>query len=339
MSFITRRNVLKTSAVFALATPAVLRITKLHAAEFIMKLANDTPVTHPLSTRMQEAGEAIRNETNGKVEIRVFPNNQLGSDTDMLTQVRSGALEFFSLSPLILQTLVPNAAVSGIGFAWKGYEKLWPAMDGDLGAYVRGQIAKAGLYAFDKIWENGFRQTTSSTRQILTPDDLKGFKIRVPVSPLWTSMFKALDASPMSINFSEVYSALQTKIAEGQENPIALIDTAKLYEVQKYLSKTNHMWDGFWLLANGRNWKALPADVQQVIAKNFNDKAVLQREDVFKLNNSLEKELADKGMTIASVETAPFRQKLQSSGFYKEWREKFGPEAWALLEKHAGAIS
>ena len=115
----------------------------------------------------------------------------------------------------------------------------------------------------DKIWDNGFRQTTSSTKPINGPDDYKGFKIRVPVSPLWTSMFKAFDASPASINFSEVYSALQTKIVEGQENPLALISTAKLYEVQKYCSLTNHMWDGFWFLANRRAWEALPEDIQR----------------------------------------------------------------------------
>ena len=108
-------------------------------------------------------------------------------------------------------------------------------MDGELGAFVRAAIAKAGLYAFDKMWDNGYRQITSSTHPINTPDDLKGFKIRVPVSPLWTSMFKAFGASPTSINFSEVYSALQTKIVEGQENPLSLIQIAKLYEVQKYV--------------------------------------------------------------------------------------------------------
>src|SRR5437879_13118910 len=116
-------------------------------------------------------------------------------------------------------------------------------MDGDLGAYSRGEITKAGLVVMDKIWDNGFRQTTSSTRPINGPDDYKGFKIRVPVSPLWTSMFKAFDASPASINFSEVYSALQTKIVEGQEDRLALISTAKLYEVHKFYSLTNHMAD------------------------------------------------------------------------------------------------
>ena len=157
-------------------------------------------------------------------------------------------------------------------------------MDGDLGAYVRGEIAKAGLVAIDKIWDNGFRQITSSTKPINGPDDLKGFKIRVPVSPLWTSMFKAFGASPASINFSEVYSALQTKIVEGQENPLAIISTAKLYEVQKYCSLTNHMWDGFWFLANRRAWEGCRRTCRTIVAKNVNAAGVKEREDVAKLN-------------------------------------------------------
>jgi tripartite ATP-independent transporter DctP family solute receptor len=309
------------------------------AAEFTFKAANNVPDTHPLSVRMREAADNILKESNGKIEVRVFPNNQLGSDTDVLAQLRSGAVEFFTLSPLILSTLVPNASINGIGFAWTGYDKIWPAMDGDLGAYVRRQIQKVNLYTFEKIWENGFRQITSSTRPILSPDDLKGFKIRVPPSPLWTAMFKALDAAPMTINFNEVYSALQTKIAEGQENPLALIHASKLYEVQKYLSKTNHMWDGYWLLASGRTWNALPKDVQAVIEKNFNGAALKQREDVFKLNTTLENELAEKGLKISAVDPNAFRAKLQSAGFYKEWKAKYGDEAWALLEKHTGPIS
>jgi tripartite ATP-independent transporter DctP family solute receptor len=269
----------------------------------------------------------------------MFPNNQLGSDTDMLSQLRSGAIEFFTLSPLILSTLVTKASINGIGFAWSGYDKVWPAMDGELGEWVRREIGRAGIVAMDKMWDNGFRQVTSSTKPINTPDDLKGFKIRVPPSPLWTSMFKAFDAAPMSINFSEVYSALQTKVAEGQENPLAIINTAKLYEVQKYLAKTNHMWDGFWFLANGKVWNGLPKDIQAVIAKNLNESAIKQREDIAKLNASLEQELTSKGMVFNAVDSAKFREKLVSAGFYKEWQDKYGAEPWALLEKYAGKIS
>ena len=336
---INRRKVLMTTVAGAVFAPAVLRVTKVHGAEFSLKYANNSPVTHPLTVRTTEAMAAIAKETGGKVDIQVFPNSQLGSDTDMLSQLRSGAIEFFTLSPLILQTLVPKAAISGIGFAWSGYDKVWPAMDGELGAYVRAEIAKGGLMAFNKMYDNGFRQITSSTKPITTPADLDGFKIRVPPSPLWTSMFKGLGAAPLSINFSEVYSALQTKVAEGQENPLAIIDAAKLYEVQKYLAKTNHMWDGFWFLANGKAWAALPKDVQDVITKNSDAMALKQREDIASLNASLEGNLSGKGMAFNAVDNPKFREKLAAAGFYKEWQEKFGPEAWGLLEKYAGKVS
>jgi tripartite ATP-independent transporter DctP family solute receptor len=334
-----RRTLIKTTRVGGIFAPAVLRVTKVRGAEFAMKFANNAPASHPLNIRGREAAESIAKESGGKVEIQIFPNNQLGADTDMLSQLRSGAIEFFTLSPLILSILVPKASINGIGFAWSSYDKVWPAMDGDLGAWVRREISGSGLVAMDKIWDNGFRQITSSSRPITAPDDLKGFKIRVPPSPLWTSMFKALDAAPVSINFAEIYSALQTKVADGQENPLAIIDTAKIYEVQKYLAKTNHMWDGFWFLANAKIWNGLPKEIQDVISKNLNASAIKQREDIFKLNATLEQELTTKGLAFNAVDASKFREKLASSGFYKEWKEKYGADAWALLEKYAGSIS
>ncbi|HET6606706.1 MAG TPA: TRAP transporter substrate-binding protein, partial [Rhodopila sp.] len=193
MSALSRRLVLVGASLplFAIGT------RPSRAADFSLKLANNSPVTHPQTIRAQEAAARIKKATNGAVDIQVFPNNQLGSDTDMLSQLRSGAIDFFTLSGLILSTLVPAASINGIGFAFKDYDTVWKAMDGKLGGYVRGEVDKRGLVAMDNMWDNGFRQITSSTHPIKGPDDLKGFKIRVPVSPLWTSMFQALGASPI----------------------------------------------------------------------------------------------------------------------------------------------
>src|SRR3974390_1645579 len=185
--------------------------------QFTYKYANNLPETHPMNVRAREMAAAIRQETNGRFELQIFPSSQLGSDTDTLSQLRSGGVEFFTLSGLILSTLVPAASINGMGFAFPDYDTVWKAMDGDLGAYIRAQIAKANLIAMERIWDNGFRQTTTSTKPVQTPDDFRGMKLRVPVSPLWTSMFKALAASPASINFNEVYSALQTKIVDAPE--------------------------------------------------------------------------------------------------------------------------
>jgi tripartite ATP-independent transporter DctP family solute receptor len=303
-----------------------------------MKIGNDNPMTHPNTIRQQEAVERILSETNGRVKVSVFSNNQLGGDTDMLSQLRSGALEFMTLSGLILSTFTPLSSIYGIGYAFSGYKQVWPAVDGDLGAMIRSSIDKSGLHAFEKIWDNGFRQISRSTHPIRTPDDLRGYKIRVPVSPLWIRMFQAFGAAPASINFSEVYSALQTKIVEGQENPLVNIETAKLYEVQKYVSMTRHMWDGFVMLGNGRNWRGLPRDVQEVIAKNLNASAEDQRNDYANSDATMHAVLEKQGMVFNEPDPEAFRQVLIKTGFYDKWKEKYGAEAWAVLEKYTGKI-
>ncbi len=335
----SRRDVLKAGIGAVGVTALAGFASPSRAAEFNYKYANNLPATHPMNVRAREFAEKIDKETNGRVVFQIFPSNQLGSDTDMLSQVRSGGIDFFTLSGLILATLVPAASINGIGFAFADYDTVWKAMDGDLGKYVRGEIGKAGLVAMDRIWDNGFRQVTTSVKPIVTPADLKGLKIRVPVSPLWTSMFKAFDASPTSINFAETYSALQTKIVDGQENPLAVISTAKLYEVQKYCSLTNHMWDGFWMLANKRSWERLPPDLQAIVARNWNDAALAERSDAAKLNASLQADLAKQGLAFNQPKPDEFRDALRKAGFYAEWKTKYGAEAWALLEKASGSLS
>lgn len=331
----TRREFLAGGGALALGLSGIAKADDV----FNYKYANNLPVSHPMNIRAKEMAEAIRRDTKGRVNIQIFPNNQLGSDTDMLTQLRAGGIDFFTLSGLILSTLVPEAAITGVGFAFPNYDVVWKALDGDLGAYVRGQIQKVGLVPMDRIWDNGFREITSSTKPIRTAADLKNFKIRVPVSPLWTSMFQAFGSAPTSINFSEVYSALQTKLVDGQENPLAIISTAKLYEVQKYCSMTNHMWDGFWFLANGDSWNRLPADLRPIVAKHINAAGMQERADVAKLNASLQTQLTDKGMIFNSTTPETFRAQLRKAGFYAHWKKKFGDEAWALLEKSSGRLA
>jgi tripartite ATP-independent transporter DctP family solute receptor len=337
MARLVSRRILTGAAAACLPLPGLLR-ARGDDPEFEMKFGNDNPMSHPNTIHQQQAVDRILQETNGRVKIALFPNNQLGGDTDMLSQLRSGALEFMSLSGLILSTFTPISSIYGIGYAFPGYKQVWAAVDGDLGGLIRGAIDKAGLHAFDKIWDNGFRQISSSTHPIRTPDDLHGYKIRVPVSPLWTSMFEAFGAAPASINFSEVYSALQTKIVEGQENPLVNIETAKLYEVQKYVSMTRHMWDGYLMLGNGRAFRTLPPDVQQVIARNFNASAEEQRADCARSEATMRTLLEQQGMAFNDPDPEAFRQVLISAGFYARWKQKYGADAWAVLEKYTGPI-
>lgn len=321
------------SAAAAIGMPRVAR-----AAEYELKYANNLPLSHPLNIRAQQAAERVAAETKGQVEIKIFPNNQLGGDTDMLAQVRSGGVTFFTPSALVIATLVPVAAINAVGFAFADYDQVWKAMDGTVGTLVRNAIAKSGLYAFEKMWDNGFRQITTSNRPITTAKDMDGLKIRVPVSPLSISMFKALGSSPTSLQFSEVYSSLQTRIVDAQENPLPIIQVAKLYEVQKYCSLSNHIWDGYWFIANGRAWRELPGDLQKVVAGAINDAGLAQRGDIKKLNENVQADLESKGLSFNTVDPSSFRQKLRDNGFYTEWKGRFGDEAWALLEGAVGKL-
>jgi tripartite ATP-independent transporter DctP family solute receptor len=331
----TRRSLLAASA----AVPLCGILTRpASAAEFNYKLATGQDPTHPVNIRAQEAIDRIREATNGRLDIKLFPANQLGSDTDLLSQVRGGSVEFFNLSTSVLSTFVPVAGILNTGFAFTDYDAVWKAMDGDLGTYVRAQIAKTPIMTVSRVWDNGFRQITSSLREIRTPADLEGFKIRVPQAPMLTSLFKALGAGPAPINFNELYSALQTKVVEGQENPLAIIATARLYEVQKSCSLTGHVWDGYWILGNKRAFEQLPADMRAIVTKEFDASAMQQRDDIAKLSVSLRKELEGKGITFIEVDRQPFRQALSKTTFYKDWKAKFGEEAWSNLEKSSGKL-
>jgi tripartite ATP-independent transporter DctP family solute receptor len=337
MPHLTRRRLLRQlSLAPAAGLVASLPQPARAAAEFPLKYANNLPLSHPLNIRAAEAAARVAKETGGRVEISIFPNNQLGGDTDMMAQVRAGGVDIFTPGTLIIATMAPISAITAVGFAFSQYDQVWSAVDGKLGGRIRAEFAKVGLYTFKKMWDNGFRQTTTGNKAINTADDLVGLKIRVPVSPMGISMFKSLGASPTSLQFSEVYPALQTRIVDAQENPLAIVQTAKLYEVQKYCSKTNHSWDGYHFVFNGSSWNTLPDDLKLIIERAFNEAGMLQREDVARLNATLESELTAKGMVMNKTEPDSFRTRLQKSGFYKEWKTKFGDETWALLEESAG---
>jgi tripartite ATP-independent transporter DctP family solute receptor len=322
----------------AFASIAIVK-APARAADFTYKFANNVSVDHPLNVRMRECWDAVTKETKGRFVVQIFPNNQLGGDTQMLQQLRTGAVQFFTLDGGILQSVVQVAGIQGVGFAFKDSAEAFRALDGALGDYVRDEISKQNLYVHPKMWENGMRQITSSSKPIRTAVDLDGFKIRTPAGALWVDLFKSLGAAPSPLNFSELYTALQTHIFEGQENPYAIIDVGRLYEVQKYLSVTNHMWSAYHFLGNQDAWKALPPDIQAVAERNLAKYALLQRRDTQQRNDSLSDKLARRGLAFNHADTSGFRTRLSSSGFYTRWKDKFGPQAWALLEKTSGKLA
>ncbi|MBN9451765.1 MAG: TRAP transporter substrate-binding protein [Bosea sp.] len=329
----TRRSFIASTA-FVATTFSIVRPAQ--AATY--KLATNMPAGHPMITRIEEAARNIKADTNGEFDIRIFPNSQLGGDLEVLSQLRQGAIQFYPLAGAQLSNLAPASSLNGVGFAFNSLDEVWKAMDGDVGGLVRKGLEQTGLHTFDKMFDNGFRQITSGSKPIEKPADLSGVHIRVPPSPLSTSLFKAFGAAPQSISFGEVYTALQTKLVDAQENPLPLVDSGKFYEVQKYVSLTNHMWDGLWMLANGAFWKRQTQQVKDIINKRFTEAAIAERADLVKLDESLRAKLTGAGMTIVEPNRQAFRDVLAASPFYKEWKEKFGAEAWGTLERYTGKL-
>ncbi len=332
---LTRRRLLAGAATLPLFSIAS---RPAHAAEFNYKFATGQDPSHPVNKRAQEAIDRIRAATGGRLEIKLFPANQLGSDTDLLSQIRNGGVEFFNQASVVLSTLVPAAGIINTGFAFHDYNEVWKAMDGPLGAHVRAQIEKVGLLTMSKPWDNGFRDVTTSSKPVKTPDDLKGLKLRVPSAPMLSSLFTALGASPTPINFNELYSALQTKLVEGQENPLAIISSARLYEVQKFCSLTNHVWDAYWILGNRKAVERLPKDIQEIVRRELDKAATDERADIAALSVSLRAELATKGVQVSEPDNKAFKDVLAKGTFYKDLRAKFGDESWKLLQDSVGAL-
>ncbi len=154
-----------------------------------------------------------------------------------------------------------------------------------------------------------------------------------------TSLFSGLGALPSSISYSELYSALQTHIVEGQENPLAQVSSGKLYEVQKYCAQSNHCWSGYWVVANRRALASLPADLLRLVNESLDAAATKERADLLEMDRSLQAELSAKGMVFNKPDPVQFRAALVKAGFYTQWQNSYGAEAWKGLERYTGKLT
>ena len=323
-------------ALGALASVAVVR-APARAAQWSYRYAHNLPTGHPLHIRTVQMWHAVREATGGRLDVAVFPNNQLGADPSALAQLRSGAIQFFTVSGGVMGVVVPVAQIENVGFAFRDAGAALSAMDGELGVYLRGEMATRGLVGLDRMWDNGMRQITTSTKPVRDAGDLAGLKLRTPPGALWVDLFRMLGAAPTPIAGAELYTALQTRVVDGQENALAAIEATRIYEVQRYLALSDHMWAGYWMLANAEVWNALPPDVRAVVQRENARFAALQRRDVAQLNVSLADKLQRRGLQFNPADRGSFRARL--GPFYAKWKGEFGARAWSLLEASAGRLA
>ncbi len=324
------------AAATAFGSIAILPKGVRAAAKFSYKYGNDQTDISPLTRRALEMWQAVERETNGQLAVQTFPNSVLGGDSQMITQLRSGALQFLTEPGALMQGVVPEAAIDGVAFAFKDTKQAFAAMDGDLGDYVIKAMGDKGIVCLPHPFDNGFRHITAN-KPIHNAADVDGLKIRVPPTALFVDMWKTLGSSPTPINVSELYSALQTHIVEAEENALINIEQSKLYEVQKTLNFSGHAWSCWWMIANKDAWNALGPDIQSVVKRNVGKYAVLQRQDFAKLDHELAGKLKTQGMAEYQCDVATFKAKL--GPYYAKWKGQFGPTAWGLLEKYTGRLA
>jgi len=305
----------------------------LKAAEYSFRQLHNQPATSSLHRRLVEMWTAVRTETQGRVDVQVFPENDKtpGSDPAVLKMLTSGEVAFFTVMGGILGTVVPAAEAQQMPFWFRSSAQAHRAMDGWLGNYLAGEMAAKGIFSFPVgAFDNGMRQIAGTKRPIATPEDLAGLKMRVPAGALLADTFKAFGAEPVVVNSDGIYNALKTGRVDAQENPLALVELFKLDEVVKYVSMTNHMWSGFNLIAHLPTWQRLPRDITTIIARNATKHVRLQRRDQDQMNAAARATLAGRGLAFNDVDAAPFRAKL--SGLYAIWKDRLGTRCWSILE-------
>jgi tripartite ATP-independent transporter DctP family solute receptor len=331
----TRRSVLVGAA--AIGPAIIVRPTR--AADYKFAQYHNQAASGTLHKNLNAMWQAIAAETNGRVEATVYAeNNKLpGGDPDALKMLIAGEIQFFTLMGGIIGTVVPVAESQQLPFAFKSSSEAHKAIDGPLGRYIGEEMATKGMYLFPVAgFENGMRQVATIPRAIATPADFDGMKIRVPPGQMMIDTFSAFGAETVTTSANKIYDALQTGKVDAQENPLAILEGFKLYELVKYVSLTNHMWSGFNAMANLATWQSLPDDIKGTIERNFAKYVRAQRDDQEALNAALRQDFVRRGLVFNDVDQAAFRARLPA--VYATWKERLGTKCWTLVEAEVGKL-
>jgi tripartite ATP-independent transporter DctP family solute receptor len=323
----------------ATAAGSAIIVKPTRAADFTFAQYHNQPAGGTLHKNLTAMWDAVRAETNGRVETTVYAeNNKLpGGDPEAFKKLLGGEIAFFTLMGGIIGTVVPVAEAQQVPFAFKSAREAHKAIDGPFGRYIGAEMAAKGMYLFPVAgFDNGMRQVTTIPRPIVKPDDFAGMKIRVPPGQMIFDTFAAFGAQPVTTPANQIYDALKTGKVDAQENPLAIMAGYKLDEMIKYVSMTNHMWSGFNLMAHLATWQRVPDDIKAVIERNVAIYVRRQREEQEKLNAGLRETFVARGVAFNEIDQAAFRARLPA--VYATWREKLGSKCWSLLEAEVGKL-
>lgn len=311
---------------FAIA--ATFAVTCAMAAPVVLKLGH-VAAADPKDNWQAGAVEFARlveQKSKGDVKVQVFPSSQLGNDRDMAEGMRLGSVDF-SLNAGVLSNFEPRLGLLEIPYIFRDPEHMRKVLNGPVGQQLADSLQKAGIRILG-WWERGPRELTAN-KPIKTPADVKGMKIRVPEIPVSVDAWRAFGANPTPMTFGEVYSGLQQKVIDGQENPLAIINSAKLHEVQKYVNKTNHVYGYVALAMSDKTWQKLTPEQRNAITEAAKEATAFENKLVWENETQLAKELQGKGMQFVEVDLKAFID--AAKPVHEKYAQKLGKDLYESI--------
>ena len=291
-----------TSALMA-ATLLVATSAFAQFAERTIKFTNGVNEDHPVGLGVKRMQEVLNAKTGGKIKINAFWGGSAGGDLPATQALRAGTQEMVCTSSSPLVGIVKELGAFDLPFLFANEKEADAVLDGPAGAYFNKKLEEAGVVNL-AYWENGFRNLTNSKRPVAKPEDFDGVKVRVMQNNIFLDTFKTLGTNAVPMAFGEVFTALETKTIDGQENPFVTIETSKLNEVQKYLSVTRHAYTPFLVLYSKKLWDQLNAQEQAVLREAAMEGQKVQRAANRTLNDQSLTSLKNKGMVVNEVTPA-----------------------------------
>jgi TRAP-type transport system periplasmic protein len=331
------RSLLCAAALLALlAGPAQAQVK-----ERTLKVGIGLTEDHPQGVSVKKFGELLAQKSGGKMNAKLYAGGSLGNDVTMISAVRGGTQEMVVPDSSTLASLAKEFGVLNMPFTINNEKEADTLLDGPFGQKLLDKLPEKGLIGL-AFWENGFRQITNNRRPIAKAEDIAGLKIRVIQNPLFIESFTALGANALPMPFPELYTALETKAVDGQENPTATILATKFYEVQKHLAMSRHIYSVWVLLLSKKTWDGFSADEKKAVQDAAREATLFERQTIRAFGESALGELKKNGMQVTELpaaEQAKLREKLQPvvAKFSKEFGEDTAKEMFSELEKIRGA--
>ena len=306
--------------------------------EHAFKIGTGISEDHPQAQSLKHFAEQLAAKSGGKMTARVYASGALGNDISMTSALRGGTLEMTIPDSSTLASLIKPFGVLNLPMTFNGEQEADAVLDGPFGQKLLAQLPEKGLIGLG-FWENGFRHVTNSRRPVQNADDMNGLKLRVIQSPLFVDTFNALGANATPMPFTELYTAMEQRAVDGQENPAATILASKFYEVQKHMVMSRHMYSAWVLLMSKKTWDGLSAQEQKIVQDAAREATLFERKTIRAFSQNALAELKKAGMQITELpaaEQAKMRSKLQP--VLAKFSKEYGEDATAELNRELAKV-